>query len=227
MAATGGGGGRAAGAGAGKGRARGRCRSPSWSPSRSPRRREPNGSRRSHRRVPSAAAAPELPRAPARGRLVGSGRHGRSGATAAAPVPPGARRAGLRLPPARREGPPRAVHPARGTRFPRRGRRAARWGPPGRGQRRQRGGRDAPPGGGPRSPPARRPLPERVPLGRAGVARGPEGASAERTRTLPGGSGRAPSESPRRKLSPAQGWGGHPGREGPALRLLAVGLTLW
>lgn len=84
---------------------------------------------------------------PARGRLVVSRRHGHSRAAAAAPVLPGAWRARLRLPPARREGSSRAVHSPRGARLPGRGGRAARRGSPGRGQRRQRGGRNASPGG--------------------------------------------------------------------------------
>lgn len=154
------------GGGGGEGAVRGRCRSLSSSPS--PRRREPNGRRGSQRQVPSASAVASEPPAPlacwrrlwaprpAPGPRVGSQRHGHPRTTAAAPVLPGAWRARLRLPPAWREGPSRAVHPARGARFPGGGGRAARWRPPGRGQRRQRGGRNAPPGGCLRPVPARR-----------------------------------------------------------------------
>lgn len=208
---------------AGKGRGRGRRRSPSLSPS--PRRREPSGSSRGRRRVPNAAAAaasapvpraPACPRQasapwPAGGRPVGSRRHGRPGAAAAAPVPPGARRAGLRLPPARREGPPRAVHPARGAGLPRRSGRAARRGPAGRGQRRQRGGRDAPPGGCPR--PAPRPPPRRAPS--PGSASPPRAPSRGAPTTTASGAACAQASAP------------CPGREGVARGPAWVPATRW
>lgn len=59
----------------------------------------------------------------------------------------GERNQRLRVPPARREGEERPVHPARGAGYSRRDRRAARGRPPGVRQRGQRGGREPPASG--------------------------------------------------------------------------------